>query len=112
MKRGELAQLAEIAALIADRELAALAALRADVAALARRADELARPAAQASPQALDPASLSGAGDRWDRWRQEELRRVQTERARLAAAEETARSAARRAFGRQVALSDLAKRAD
>ncbi len=107
MKPAELRMLAEIAGLIADRDLAALAVLKAESAALAERAEALTRPAQPTQEDTLDPAARAGAGERWERWRQEELRRIQAERARLAIAEEAARDVARRSFGRQIALSEL-----
>ncbi len=112
MKPAELRMLAEIAGLIADRDLAALAALKAESAALAERAEALTRPTAPADGNTLDPATRAGAGERWERWREEELRRIQAERARIAIAEEAARAVARRSFGRQVALSELSGKTD
>jgi hypothetical protein len=111
MKPEELRDLAKIAALIADRDLAALASLRARRADLARAAEILARPQAPSSGNALGPSELAGAGARWDRWRKQELVRIQMERARLGAEEAAAKDIAARSFGRQSVLSELAETA-
>lgn len=108
MKPEDLRQLAEIAALVADRDLAALAVLRAKRAELAKAAENLARQPAPASGGALDPSGLAGAGAKWERWRKQELARIQMERARLGAEEAAARDIAARSFGRQSVLSELA----
>lgn len=106
MTREELKVLSKIAQLAAERDLAALAALRAEAAALAEAASALQRPAASRT-EGLDPASRAGADLRWERWRTQEMRRLQERRARLAVVEEEARKTARRSFGKQVALSEL-----
>lgn len=110
MTEAELRALSEIARLMADRDLARLARLKAESAALAEAARALAAPAPVAAPDALDPASRAGAGPRWDRWRREELGRLQMARARLAAEEAGLRAEAQRSFGRVTALDELAAR--
>jgi hypothetical protein len=106
MTREELKVLTKIAQLAAERDLAALAALRAESAALAEAASALQRPASEWA-EGLDPATRTGANLRWDRWRIQEMRRLQERRARLAVVEEEARETARRSFGKQVALTEL-----
>lgn len=111
MKTEDLAKLAEIARLMADRDLAALAAIRAKSSALARAAEDLrARP--NPDPvQSLEPAQRAGAGPLWIKWRNGELRRIEQARAGLAAEEAIAREVAAKSFGRKIALDELKEKA-
>ena len=110
MRRPDLASLTEIAGLIAERDLAALAALRAEDRALARRADDLSRRVTTPSGESIDPAVRVGAVERWDRWRENRLRMIQAERARLRAGLEVAAAAAKKSYGREIALREIAGR--
>ncbi len=111
MKASDLGKLNEIAGLVSEADLAALAKLQKEMSELARRAEEL---SGQAAPDGegdgLDPALRAGVGPLWDVWRRERLRQIQLERARLAAEVEAARQKARRSFGRTIALSELLTR--
>lgn len=111
MRTGDLDQLVEIAKLVADRDLAALAELRAQAATLRDAARDLERPRAPAiDPGNLTPSVRAGAEPLWDRWRSVELRRIQMRRASVAVREADALKAARLSFGRHMALTELSRK--
>lgn len=108
MNAPDLEKLNEIADLVSEADLAKLAILRKKLSDLSERASTLANPPnADPLPGTCDPALRAGAGPRWERWRQDRLRDLQAERARLAAEVEAARQTAGRSFGRTLALSEI-----
>lgn len=112
MKKAELGQLNEIAALVSETDLAKLAALQKVHTELSERAAALAEDGhALAETGELNPALRAGAGQLWDTWRRDRLMELQTERARIAAEIEAARRHASRSFGRTIALSELIEQA-
>ena len=109
MKTDEIADLSKLARLIADRDLARLADIREESARLRHQVEALSRAAHTHTVQGLDAASRAGAMQLWNRWKEEELRKLQSKRAVLAAREETMRAAAQRSYGKQIALAELIK---
>jgi hypothetical protein len=111
MKKSDLNKLNEVAGIISDVDLASLADLQRALSELTRQAAELSGSTGpEDKTDGLDPALRAGAGPLWNIWRQERLRQIQLERARLAAEVETARRKASRSFGRTIALSELLAR--
>jgi hypothetical protein len=106
----ELDTLAEIARLVADRDLAVLSRLRGEAARLKLEADALAASSERSPDTTIAPAVRAGADERWNRWRLQELRRIQSQRARLAAVEAAAKDQARKSFGRQTVLDELSRK--
>lgn len=107
-----LAQLAALAELVREQELARLSEMSRKRREIETRLkdcrDAQRRTLSQAAP---DPAHIAGADVTWLRWNAEKLYRL-TQQASMAAADaEDQIVAARRAFGRAEALSALATRA-
>ena len=107
MRTKDLERLTEVARLVADRDLARLRILRLRSSALRREAEALGRQEISSPTIELDPATRAGVGVLWDRWRDAELRRLQGQRARNAVEEAKAMSAARKSYGRQIALAEI-----
>ncbi len=113
MKPGDLKRLRSLAEMVFQSDLAALRETAQGIRAVEAEADthreaRAARAFELARLETLDPAARASADARWLGWSDDELRRIQAERARLAVEAETRRAAARRAFGRGQALDKLA----
>lgn len=98
----ELASLAQIARIIAERDLSELARIQSEFDALRESAEDL------RSKEHVKQDILATA--RWSKWKNEELRRIEESRANLASDVIAARNSARRSYGRCVALDELSKR--
>lgn len=108
--RDRMAGMADLAAMMRDRELAKverimthIARLEADVATIR------AARAAREGDGALDAARLSGADVAWTAWTDAELRTKEAQIAQLRVTHRDALAAARRAFGRSDVLSRLSE---
>lgn len=105
--KDQMAQLAQLACLLRDRDLALLAQSsrrKAEIEAQLRRLDT------SAGPVALSPVVASQIVDRFDFWRSQRRIALNQSLARETAAWITAKSAAQRSFGRAEVLGKLTKR--
>jgi len=103
-----LVRLARLAAMLRDREAAALAACRRKAAALDAEARALQRSIADPAPSAFNRAGRLQAQEAW---RAAEIRRVNTHLARTRAQEADCADRAARAFARAEVLDRLVTRA-
>lgn len=117
MRRADLARLSALAATVFQAELArmrgnraAVAEVEAEVAAVREARRE--RAEATRALAVPDAAQMASADLHWDRWTDERLRRLQARRAMLEAEAAAMRTGARRAFGRDQAVTGLIDRLD
>ena len=109
--KGRMDDLARLAAMVRDRDLAKVESVLAEIRVLRADIDRLreARAAREASG-ALDLARLTGVEVGWMKASEAEIIRKNMELARLMARHEAALNKARRAFGRADVAGRLAKR--
>ena len=108
MSNEDIRSLAQLAGLVADRDLAALARVRVQMASIRQCIHDL-RTSHQVSgtDHPSDPAFLSGAHQRWAAWKETELRRLSSSLAKCAVEEDDLRKTAAKAYGNQIALEAL-----
>ncbi len=107
MRAEDLARLTEVASMLRERDLARLAAVRAEIADIDRQIAVI----DEKEQGGADEAHLAAAGlarERWHRWAQGERRRLQVQKAALSAEEIVALETARRSVGRDDVLRRIA----